>query len=55
MWQASSMLEMIERDAPSYGVQADVGKFDFNELVERREKYIDFYMEPTTVDLIIIM
>jgi glutathione reductase (NADPH) len=42
MWQASSMLEMIERDAPSYGVQADVGKFDFNELVERREKYIDF-------------
>ncbi len=26
MWQASSMLEMIERDAPSYGVQADVGK-----------------------------
>ena len=42
MWQASSMLEMIERDAPSYGVQADVGKFDFNELDERREKYIDF-------------
>lgn len=42
MWQASSMLEMIERDAPSYGVQADVEKFDFKELVARREKYIDF-------------
>lgn len=42
MWQASSMLEMIERDAPSYGVQADVETFDFKELVTRREKYIDF-------------
>lgn len=42
MWQASSMLEMIERDAPSYGVQADLETFDFKELVARREKYIDF-------------
>ena len=42
MWQASTMLETIERDASSYGVQADVTKFDFKELVERREKYIDF-------------
>lgn len=42
MWQASSMLEMIERDAPSYGVQANIEKFDFKELVARREKYIDF-------------
>lgn len=42
MWQASSMLEMIDRDASSYGIQADVEKFDFKQLVERREKYIDF-------------
>ncbi|MBM7712259.1 glutathione-disulfide reductase [Enterococcus xiangfangensis] len=42
MWQASSMLEMIERDAPSYGVQADIETFDFKGLVARREKYINF-------------
>ncbi|MGH1648549.1 glutathione-disulfide reductase [Enterococcus gilvus] len=42
MWQASTMLETIDRDASSYGVQADVTTFDFKELVERREKYIDF-------------
>lgn len=42
MWQASNMLEMIERDVPGYGIQAEVGKFDFKELVARREKYIDF-------------
>lgn len=42
MWQASEMLEMIKRDAPSYGITADVAQFDFTELVARREKYIDF-------------
>lgn len=42
MWQASSMLEMLERDAASYGIQAELEKFDFTELVARREKYIDF-------------
>lgn len=42
MWQASEMLEMIKRDAPSYGITADLQEFDFTELVARREKYIDF-------------
>ncbi|WP_159723282.1 glutathione-disulfide reductase [Enterococcus sp. CSURQ0835] len=42
MWQASSMLEMLERDAASYGIHAQLEKFDFHELVTRREKYIDF-------------
>ncbi|MDB7088468.1 glutathione-disulfide reductase [Enterococcus mundtii] len=42
MWQASTILETIERDASSYGIQADVKHVDFKELVEKREKYIDF-------------
>ncbi|MBO0462702.1 MULTISPECIES: glutathione-disulfide reductase [unclassified Enterococcus] len=42
MWQASTILETIERDASSYGIQADVKQVDFKELVEKREKYIDF-------------
>lgn len=42
MWQASTILETMERDASSYGIQADVKKVDFRELVEKREKYIDF-------------
>ncbi|WP_303754240.1 glutathione-disulfide reductase [Enterococcus sp. S86.2] len=42
MWQASEMLEMIRRDAPSYGITADIKAFDFTELVTRREKYISF-------------
>ncbi|MDT2795560.1 glutathione-disulfide reductase [Enterococcus sp. DIV0176] len=42
MWQASTILETIERDASSYGIQADVTKVDFSELVEKRQKYIDF-------------
>lgn len=42
MWQASTILETMERDASSYGIQADVKKVDFKELVEKREKYIDF-------------
>ena len=42
MWQASTILETIERDAPSYGIQADLKKVNFKELVERREKYIEF-------------
>lgn len=42
MWQASEMLEMIHRDAASYGIDTEVKGFDFETLVERREKYIDF-------------
>ena len=42
MWQASTILETMERDASSYGIQADVKKVDSRELVEKREKYIDF-------------
>ncbi|QNG06607.1 glutathione-disulfide reductase [Enterococcus hirae] len=42
MWQASTILETMERDASSYGIQVDVKKVDFRELVEKREKYIDF-------------
>ncbi|AZP93959.1 glutathione-disulfide reductase [Enterococcus mundtii] len=42
MWQASTILETIERDASSYGIQAGVKHVDFKELVEKREKYIDF-------------
>ncbi len=42
MWQTSTILETMERDASSYGIQADVKKVDFRELVEKREKYIDF-------------
>lgn len=42
MWQASEILEMIKRDAPSYGIYPHVDKFDFTELVDKRQKYIDF-------------
>lgn len=42
MWQASEMLEMIKRDATSYGIYPHVDKFDFKQLVDNREKYIDF-------------
>ncbi len=42
MWQASTILETIERDASSYGIQADFKNVDFKELVGSREKYIDF-------------
>lgn len=42
MWQASDMLEMIQRDAPSYGIYPQVETFNFKELVDKREKYIEF-------------
>ncbi|MGX7131078.1 glutathione-disulfide reductase [Enterococcus songbeiensis] len=42
MWQASEMIEMIQRDAGSYGIDATITNFDFAELVARREKYIAF-------------
>jgi glutathione reductase (NADPH) len=42
MWQASTILETLERDASSYGIQAELKKFDFKELVEKREQYIEF-------------
>ncbi len=34
MWQASEMLEMIKRDATSYGIYPHVSKFNFTELVD---------------------
>lgn len=42
MWQASDMLETIKRDTNSYGIYPHVDNFDFTELVDKREKYIDF-------------
>ena len=42
MWQASEILETIKRDAASYGIYPQVEKFAFTELVEKREKYIEF-------------
>lgn len=42
MWQASEMLETINRDTAGYGIQAQVTAFDFGELVRRREDYIEF-------------
>lgn len=40
MWQASSMVEMIQRDAASYGIDATINKLDFKQLVTNRENYI---------------
>lgn len=45
MWQASTIIETIERDAASYGINAEIKDFDFAGLVSRREKYIDFLHE----------
>ncbi|MEY8445720.1 glutathione-disulfide reductase [Enterococcus ratti] len=45
MWQASTMLEAIERDASSYGIQTKLEKVNFKKLVEKREKYIEFLHE----------
>lgn len=42
MWQASEMLELIQRDTAGYGITAQVTEFDFSELVRRREDYITF-------------
>ncbi|OFI46905.1 glutathione-disulfide reductase [Floricoccus penangensis] len=42
MWHASEIMETIERDASSFGIHAKVENFDFKELVEKREAYIDF-------------
>lgn len=42
MWQASSLLEMLERDASSYGIHGQLDRFDFNELVTKRQDYINF-------------
>lgn len=42
MWQASEIFETLRRDASSYGIYPQVEKFDFKELVDKREKYIDF-------------
>ena len=42
MWQASSMMEMMTRDAAGYGFDVDVKGFSFKQLVQHREKYIDF-------------
>lgn len=42
MWQASSMMEMMERDTAGYGFDVEIKNFSFKQLVENREKYIDF-------------
>lgn len=42
MWQASDIYQTIQRDAPSYGIQADEMAFDFKTLVKNRENYIEF-------------
>ena len=42
MWQASSMMEMIQRDAESYGIHVDIKELNFKQLVQNREKYIEF-------------
>lgn len=42
MWQASDMLETIQRDATSYGIYPQINQFNFKELVDKREKYIEF-------------
>ena len=42
MWQASSMMEMMTRDAAGYGFDVDLRTFDFGQLVQNREKYIAF-------------
>lgn len=42
MWQASDIYQTIQRDAPSYGIQADEMTFDFKTLVKNREDYIEF-------------
>lgn len=40
MWQASSMVEMIRRDASNYGIDATINTFNFKKLVTNRENYI---------------
>ncbi|MBV7391466.1 glutathione-disulfide reductase [Enterococcus alishanensis] len=42
MWQASTMMEMLQRDVSGYGFDVTINQFDFTALVEAREKYIDF-------------
>ncbi|MFK4568169.1 glutathione-disulfide reductase [Enterococcus sp. UD-01] len=42
MWQASEMMEMMQRDTAGYGFDVEVKSFDFSQLVNNREKYIDF-------------
>lgn len=42
MWQASTMMEMLERDVASYGISAKLEGLNFSELVEKRQAYIDF-------------
>lgn len=41
-WQASTMLEMMERDVESYGFDVTVNGFDYSEFVARRNKYIEY-------------
>lgn len=42
MWQASHVIEAVEKEAAGYGIYAHVDKFDFAKLVENRENYIEF-------------
>lgn len=41
-WQASTMMEMMERDVESYGFDITINGFDYPEFVERRNKYIEY-------------
>ena len=41
MWQASSLMEMIQRDTNGYGLDVSIRSFDFKALVQHRESYID--------------
>lgn len=41
MWQASSLMEMIHRDAKGYGLDVSLQAFDFKTLVQHREAYIE--------------
>ncbi|MGC3622899.1 glutathione-disulfide reductase, partial [Enterococcus faecalis] len=43
MWQPSSMMEMMDRDTAGYGFDVEIKIFSFKQLVENREKYIDFF------------
>lgn len=44
MWQASSMMEMMERDTAGYGFDVEIKNFSFKQLVENRENILTSYM-----------
>src|SRR5699024_4869847 len=42
MWQASAAMNTVKNEAQSYGIKTKDVTFDFEELVIRRQKYIDY-------------